>query len=409
MASGQVQNWIKNLPITKFANAIKMQDVPTIRSYLSDPGFTEINLLSLADRRYPLEIAFETKNMEIIQLLLEHGADPKIPSYSDYLVKAIELKNKELVTLLLEKGADPTISNNEPLKTAVKKNETDIAALLLAHGAKITKIYSSPMIFYPIDNGNIEFVELLLQSGADPNEDDGDHFTPIIYSIRADIQIDTKIRIINLLLEYGANPSFQTSPGDTAMYFARRIGKASIINLLEEYGVDELDSELRSAIRYADIDDFIKILESGILPTQNDLWYALHFRNTQMVDIFLRNYDFKITSKQLLFACFGENPDLVKRLLKYGANVHEKVYENNSVHELAKSGFFHFTEINGIIMTFVERGSASELVAKKSLPPGFGEQIGKYLGGVRRRQSRQSRHKKHIKRINTSRKKSRRQ
>lgn len=406
MASDQVQNWMKNMPITKFANAIKEQNIPTIHSYLSDHEFTDINLMSLQHRKYPLELAIQTNNMEIIQLLLEYGADPKIPRYNDYLVKAIERKNSNLVKILLEKGADPTLNNNEALITAVKNNETDIATLLLLHGAKITKIYSSPMIFYPIDKENIELIKILLENGADANEDDGDHFTPIIYSVVAKIPVDIKLTIMKLLLQYGANPSFQTSPGDNAIYHANRIsGKTDIINLLQEYGVDGVENNLRSAIQYEDIDDFIEILESGILPTENDLWYAIHFGQVDMIDVFLHNYNFKITSKQLLFACFGKNPDLVKLLLKYGANVYEKVYENKSVYELAKSGFFYFKEINAIIMSFVERESASELVVKKSLPSGFGEQIGKYLGGARRKQSR---HKKNKKRINTSRKKSRR-
>jgi ankyrin repeat protein len=181
MAADQERNWIGSLPNTQFADAIKEQNISKIRSFLSDPDFVYLNLISLEDLEYPLHIAMKTKNMEIIKLLLDNGADPNLSlGYgSSLLVNAVKENNTELVKLLLEKRANPTVDENEPLKIAVKNNQTEIASLLLLHGAKISKIYSSPLIFYPIDDANIELVELLLQYGANTEVKDNDNDTPL--------------------------------------------------------------------------------------------------------------------------------------------------------------------------------------------------------------------------------------
>ncbi len=84
---------------------------------------------------------------EVVELLLQAGADPDSPGYAlklikdSVLFKAIEKNNERIVALLLQYGADPNF-NTQPLE-------------------------QTPLL-QAVEQGNPAIVRLLLQAGADP-------------------------------------------------------------------------------------------------------------------------------------------------------------------------------------------------------------------------------------------------
>ena len=117
-------------------------DIESLESYLNSP---EVDLTvkdSIGET--PLHVAVENNNYQIVQLLLEHGADVNIlDDYNDtplHLASAKDL-NISIVQLLLEHGADVEIRENRngdtPLHLASYNGNYQIVQLLLEHGANV--------------------------------------------------------------------------------------------------------------------------------------------------------------------------------------------------------------------------------------------------------------------------------
>lgn len=123
-----------------------------------------------------------TESKEVIALLLDHGANINAGSQNTtVLIKAVEDDNLELVQFLLEKGADPSSGDancRTPLHLAVdldRPHAVEIVQLLLAHGADVNAtavsvgLYGTPLAIAAKKN-NQKMALLLLSQGADINE-----------------------------------------------------------------------------------------------------------------------------------------------------------------------------------------------------------------------------------------------
>lgn len=112
-------------------------DAPATIHLLVAAG-ADVNL-ERKDGDFPLEMA--VRYPEIVQLLLEAGADPHKAhrcSHETALWTAVLWENIEAAKLLLEAGADPCAVNCEgksPLDVAVKDKKTELVNLLQEYGA----------------------------------------------------------------------------------------------------------------------------------------------------------------------------------------------------------------------------------------------------------------------------------
>ena len=150
---------------------------------------------------------------------------------------------------------------NTPLHIAALHDQPAIAALLIANGAdvnaqndpqgvdasRITRINKNahgdtPLTLAMLSYHHKEMIELLLTHGADPNVSDP-HGTPLQLAIERNLPYDVelllangadpdvtaviwaivhgKTQILELLLDYGANPNAKDGGGHTPMYYAQ--------------------------------------------------------------------------------------------------------------------------------------------------------------------------------------------
>jgi ankyrin repeat protein len=91
--------------------------------------------------RRPISIAAHRDDVEMVKLLLDHGADPNLPEEGaprgHALWDAIYHKRREMARLLVEHGADPNAmveSSGTPMMHA--RNDPELRELLLAHGGR---------------------------------------------------------------------------------------------------------------------------------------------------------------------------------------------------------------------------------------------------------------------------------
>ncbi|RYP54743.1 hypothetical protein DL768_000567 [Monosporascus sp. mg162] len=124
----------------------------------------------------PLSWAAENGHKEIVQLLLDKGAE--IDAKDKYgwtpLSRAAEKGHKEIVQLLLDKGAEIDAKNNygrrTPLSWAAEKGHGGVVQLLLDKGAEIDAKDDHggwTPLFWAAENGHKEIVRLLLDKGAE--------------------------------------------------------------------------------------------------------------------------------------------------------------------------------------------------------------------------------------------------
>ena len=95
--------------------------------------------------------------------------------------------------------------------------------LLRRGGVGINPLYSSP-------TGNPKILEILLQAGANPNVEDENGGTPLIYSVWLHTPSTTKS-----LLKYGAKINYQNSSGMTALMVAINVhNREKNLHIVEE-------------------------------------------------------------------------------------------------------------------------------------------------------------------------------
>ncbi|KAK2723984.1 hypothetical protein QYM36_002353 [Artemia franciscana] len=301
----------------------------------------------------PLGTAIRTSNLDLVKLLLKHGANPNCGEcfgFAPPLHMAIINNNLELVKLLLKRGANPNCG--ECLHLAVTKGGADLCNLLIKSGAELdaTNVYGETPLGTAIKTSNLDLVKLLLKLGANPNCEECLHLavekgradmcellidsgakldamnankdTPLLTAIR-----NNNLELVKLLLKRGANPNC-----GECLHLAVKKGGADLCNLLIKSGA-ELDATnvygetpLGTAIKTSNLDLVKLLLKLGANPNCGEcLLLAVEKGRTDSCELLI-----VFCAKLDATNVYGETPlgpairtsnlDLVKLLLKRGAN-----------------------------------------------------------------------------------------
>jgi len=188
----------------KIAEAIYDNDRRMLKNYIKETGF-DINKLGKQNITFLL-YALYVGQMNMVEILLENGADPN-------------LLNPEI-----DSTNDPTwensISNDLPLSFVARTYyDFDLAdvKLLLKYGAKINDSRVNPALIACMSSGNnkrkLKLIDYLLDKGADINIKGSENRTPIIAA--ADISLWD---IVNYLLDHGADYTAEDNAGWSVAY-----------------------------------------------------------------------------------------------------------------------------------------------------------------------------------------------
>jgi ankyrin repeat protein len=130
----------------------------------------------MPDLRISLMFSIEKgKNDKAKELVREVGVNTEIKDYGTPLLIACLHDNSEMAKFFLDLGANVNVTNGDgdtPLILASDKGNTDLVKALIAKGAEVNaqNKYQMTPIMKAISGHaeNLELIEYLLKSGADP-------------------------------------------------------------------------------------------------------------------------------------------------------------------------------------------------------------------------------------------------
>lgn len=175
-----------------------------LRDYVFQHFIKRPELLELRQAAYLNQVAYIRKLLKAGIITKENIDTCLTPNSTETLLKAAaEYGHTQLVQLLLDAGADPKIQNSSIICTAAKNGYTNIVKLLIEHGANFTTDNDSSVIKTPllhaIENGHYKTVQVLIDNGVNVNTKFNAGPTPLDLALR----IGNK-KIINALLAANA-------------------------------------------------------------------------------------------------------------------------------------------------------------------------------------------------------------
>ena len=170
---------------------------------------------------------------EIVELLLEHGADINAKDGTAYKY-AHSKGNQEIAELLIEKGAniDQWDGQCALMKSAEIGNKR-IFDLLLKKGiyGNAAKYFKTEILVFLDGNSRWEMIAQLLEQKADVSAEDWDYILIEVVKKRCK-------KLVKLLLEKGAHVNAAGYRDVTPLMIASEYGHQEMVELLLEKGAD---------------------------------------------------------------------------------------------------------------------------------------------------------------------------
>ena len=228
-------------------------NVEVVKALIDAKG--DVNVADVGIGHTPLMRAIETQQSAIVQVLLKAGANPnaKASDGETCLEMAVQSRKPEIVSALVAAGVDVKYVSPEgdsaALAAAQNGMEGSVEIIRILGKAKSNMDASNAAytpLSYAVEQGNVELVKALLESGANPNALTASGRAPLF------IAADNK-EITELLLTAKADPNMLLHGGMSALTNAIESGTPEAVEALIKAGADvnKLDGNGSSPLQVA--------------------------------------------------------------------------------------------------------------------------------------------------------------
>jgi ankyrin repeat protein len=231
----------------RLIDAIKKSDSRAARSLIS--AKIDVNAPDV-EGSTALHWAVQRENVELVDLLLASGANPK--AASRYNITPLYLAclngNATIVEHLLKAGVDANATAEDgetALMTAAMTGKPDAIKALLNHGADVSAkdpAKGQTALMWAAAEGNAEAVELLLAAKADIFAKSKGSFTALLFAVR-----EGHINVTKILLEHGANVNDVAPDGTSALNTAIVNAYFELASVLLDHGANPNASDPRGS------------------------------------------------------------------------------------------------------------------------------------------------------------------
>ena len=216
-----------------FHAAAHAGDTIAITAFLD--GGININAQEADEGRTALISAAARGDLEVVNLLLQRGADPNVTDNigDTALLHALEARYDQVEQVLLNHPKlDPHargFNGVTALSKYVWREQKDAVQKLLDLGADVNAQDNDgdAPLHGAAQSGNVEILDLLLAKGANPNLKNKYGGTPLMWAVVFDQE-----EVTRRLIERGADPSLKDADGLTARDWAIKSKREKLVALL---------------------------------------------------------------------------------------------------------------------------------------------------------------------------------
>uniref|UniRef100_A0A0D2Y576 Nephrocystin 3-like N-terminal domain-containing protein n=1 Tax=Fusarium oxysporum (strain Fo5176) TaxID=660025 RepID=A0A0D2Y576_FUSOF len=283
-----------------------------------------------------LSIAADLNDLDIVECLVSHGADPSKPDYETPLHIAVDWGNLEMVEIILSSRFFIDIDAKgekeyTALGIAATTGRSDIVSMLLDHGAdpnmRNGQRNSSAPLHIAANKGHRSIVIELLKRGADPYPETTKE-SSAFHAACIGGWLDVMETFLEVVDDVGELVNFEWGWAGTPLKAAASGGRLDAVKLLLSKGANPKNQ-----------------LQSKINRGQTIIHAAAEGGNTQVLETILEAVDdssLEIRDRAqrtpLWYACVEGHEDMVKYLLERGASTDAIFDDGDNIIPIIVSG-----------------------------------------------------------------------
>jgi len=260
----------------------------------------------------------KTTPINLVELMLMYSADPdcKNGRGETALFQAINAKRLDLVTIILAHGANPNLPGpKHMLWPAV--HQPQILELLLEQGADLNR--APGVLELATSINSLEAVSILLKHGVDPNAKKDGIFTPLCTAIR-----DNRGNLVDVLIAAGADPNLPASEYPAFKCVTHH--RAHLLPKILAAGANPASPRgiVETAVAHNEKDSLLILLQHKVDPNARSsaghtaLTTAIRMNRLELMDILLANGAHPgVRGQEWPISMAVKSPEILARLLPH--------------------------------------------------------------------------------------------